>query len=159
LGRAGSLRYVAAHDLLDAEGAGAPGLHPDPREGEKGPPWHRLAIPPGNATGQARGLLTGVRDDTVIACSPIDLLSSEARLPPEHPTPQRPRQRWGEQPLDGTVTAAVAHSAGDAQHREPSAPHQHGQSHPTAWARGRRRHVGVAAGATCSHVHGGFSGA
>src|SRR5262249_13959587 len=66
-------------------------------------------------------------------------------LTKEHPKQHRPWQDGGEQALDGTIAAAFAGPAGDAQHRDAASYHQQGKGYPTQSAVGRRCDMGAEA--------------
>src|SRR5262245_35333381 len=77
-------------------------------------------------------------------------------LTKEYPKQHRPREDGGEQALDGTIAAAFAGPAGNAQHRDTSRHHQQGKSYPTQSTVGRRRDMGSEALEQCYNVHHGL---
>ena len=70
-------------------------------------------------------------------------------LTKEDPKQDAPRDDRGEKALDGTVTAALAGPAGEAQHRDPSRHHKHGPHNPAELAAGCRCHMGLKALQEC----------
>src|SRR5262244_3110748 len=102
------------------------------------------------------GVLAGFRDDDFIASDEVDISGAVHMLTKEHPKQHRPWQDGGEQALDGTIAAAFAGPAGDAQHRDAASYHQQGKGYPTQSAVGRRRDMGSEALEKCYNVHHGL---
>src|SRR5215468_2144731 len=101
-------------------------------------------------------MLAGFRDDDFIASDDVDISRAVHMLTKEHPKQHRPREDGGEQTLDGTIAAAFAGPAGEAQHRDASSYHQQGKGYPTQSAVGRRRDIGSEALEKCYNGHHGL---
>ena len=153
---AGSLLGGAAHALLDAHRARAPFLDPDPRAGTAGPSWHWRAVPTGPAPIQAVGGLAGVGDHHGIARQEVEMIGTVPMLTAEAPPPHRPWPGLGDTALHGAIAAPLAGPAGKPAHGDASGHDQPGACDPTAWAEGRRRHLGSETLEQGSHVHTGL---
>ena len=153
---AGGLLCVAAHHLFDAHWKRTPFLDTDQRQGEKGQPWHGLAVQARKETIQAMRTLAGFGHDDFIASGQIDIIRAVDMLTEEHPKQDRPGNDRGEKALDGTIAPAFAGPAGDSQHRDPSCHHQQSQSNPAQLAPGRRWQRGSQALQECYNVHCGL---
>jgi hypothetical protein len=155
-GLAGGLLGVAAHHLFDAHRKRPPFLDTDQRHGEKGKPWHGLAVQARKETIQTMRTLAGFGHDDFIASSQVDIIRAVHMLTEEHPKQDRPWNDCGEKALDGTIAPTFTGPAGDAQHRHPSRHHQQSHSNPAQLAPGRRWQRGSQALEECYNVHCGL---
>src|SRR4029450_3743783 len=98
---ASSLLGVAAHHLFDAHRKRPPLLDTDHRPGEKGQPWHGLAVQARKEMIETMRTRAGFGHDDFIASSQVDIIRAIHMLTEEHPKQDCPRNDRGEKALDG----------------------------------------------------------
>jgi hypothetical protein len=156
VGRAGRWLRGAAHTRRDAHRERGPCLGAAHGQPAARQPWPGLAIQTGTAPSPSMGVLARVGHPAFSARQAVDLLGAIPVVTTAHPLERGPRAQRRDNALHGTITAPWAGPPGPASPRDAPCHDPHGTSHPTAWASGRRRHLGWEPSDTRSQVHWGL---